>query len=97
MRDVTRADIARLHHSLRDTPYQANLILAIMSKLMNWAELKGYRPDGSNPCRHVERFTEARRERFLSAVELAALGEAIAEAEDKGLTPCGRRGISSTA
>ncbi|MGH6989060.1 MAG: site-specific integrase [Stellaceae bacterium] len=36
------------------------------------------RPDGSNPCRHVEKYPQRRRERFLSAVELARLGDALA-------------------
>jgi integrase len=36
------------------------------------------RPDGSNPCRHVEKFGERKRERMLSPAELARLGEALA-------------------
>lgn len=79
--DVTRADIGRLHHSLRKTYYQANRVLALISKMMNLAEKWGYRPDGSNPCRHVEKYKEAKRERFLSAEELTRLGEVLAEAE----------------
>src|SRR5262249_40377340 len=75
---VTRQDIAKLHHTLRRTPYQANRTLAVLGKMFNLAELWGIRPDGSNPCRHVSKFREARRERMLSAVELAALGDAIA-------------------
>jgi integrase len=43
------------------------------------AERWGMRPEGTNPCRHVKRFRENRRERFLSEVELARLGTAIAE------------------
>jgi integrase len=42
------------------------------------AERWGERPDGSNPCRHVERYPEKKRERFLSADELARLGDALA-------------------
>jgi hypothetical protein len=41
-------------------------VLAVLSKLMNWAERHGYWPDGTNPCRHVERFPERKRGRFLS-------------------------------
>lgn len=79
---VTRSDIARLHQSLRATPYEANRTLALLSKMFNLAELWGLRPDGSNPCRHVKRFPERQRERFLSADELARLGEVLVEAED---------------
>lgn len=78
---LTRADVARLHHDLRATPYQANRVLAAVSKMMNWAEQHGLRPDGSNPCRHIERFPERARERFLSEAELARLGDTLAEAE----------------
>lgn len=76
--DVTRAHVARLHHSLRETPYQANRVLAVLSKMMNLAERWGFRPDGSNPCRHVEKFGEMKRERMLSPEELARLGDALA-------------------
>jgi len=76
--DVIRADVARFHHSRRDTPIEANRALALLSTVFNWAERVGERPDGSNPCRHVERFPQRPRERFLSAGELARLGEALA-------------------
>ena len=79
--EVTRADVLRLHHSLRATPYEANRTLALISKMMNLAEAWGLRTDGTNPCRHVKRYEEKKRERFLSAVELARLGEALSEAE----------------
>ncbi len=75
--DVTRADVARVHHSCREAPYQANRVLAVLSKMFNLAEAWGLRPDGSNPCRHVERNPERGRERLLSAAELARLGDAL--------------------
>jgi len=81
--DIARADIARLHHDLQATPRQANHAVAVLSKLFNWAERHGFRSDGSNPCRHVEKFPEKKRERFLSEAELARLGEALAAAEGR--------------
>jgi integrase len=75
--DVTRADVARLHHDGRGTPYQTNRALAVLSKMFNLAEAWGLRPDGSNPCRHIERFAEAGRERLLSVEELGRIGEAL--------------------
>ncbi len=83
---VNRADIARFHISLRDKLYQANVTLALLSKFFNWTEQHGYRADGSNPCRHVQKYKEQRRERFLSPQELARLGEALAEAETNKTT-----------
>ena len=82
--DIARPEIARFHHASRETPYQANRTLALLSKLFNWAEQNGYRPDGSNPCRHVEKYRERRRERFLSESELARLGDVLAMAEREG-------------
>lgn len=79
--EVTRADISDLHQSLIGTPYEANRVLALLSKAFNLAELWGLRPDGSNPCRHVRKFREFRRERFLSQQELARLGDALRNAE----------------
>jgi integrase len=76
--DVTRQEIARLHHAKRMTPTEANRALALLSVLFTFAERQGERPDGSNPCRHVERFPQRRRERFLSAEELARLGDVLA-------------------
>jgi integrase len=79
--DVTRADIAKFHHENRTAPYQANLMRAMLSKMFNLAEVWGLRPDGSNPCRHVEKFRERKRERMLSPAELARLGDALAAFE----------------
>lgn len=79
--EVSRSDIERLHHYLRDKPYQANRVLALMSALFNWAEKHALRPDGSNPCRHIQRYREQKRERFLSHYELAELGKALAQAD----------------
>jgi integrase len=86
--ELTRQDIAKLHHEFASTPYQANRTLALLSRFFNWAEGHGLRPDGSNPCRHVAKYREGRRERFLSQAELARLGDALREAEsDKSATP----------
>ena len=78
---VTRADISDLHHAMRETPGAANRTLALISKMMNLAEKWGWRPDGSNPCRHVERYPERAMERFLSGDELGRLGAVLFEAE----------------
>ena len=83
--DVSRADVARLHHSMRGTPGGANRTLALLSKMFNLAERWGLRPDGTNPCRHVERYRERKLERFLSDEELARLGKALERAEREKL------------
>jgi len=77
---LSRDDVATMHHRMRGTPRQANQTLAVLSKMLSLAELWGHRPDGSNPCRHIARFEEAKRERFLSDAEVTALGQALADA-----------------
>lgn len=78
---VARADVAKLHHEMRETPRQANQALAVLSKMFRLAEAWGLRPDGSNPSRLVQRYKETKRERFLSDAELARLGATLNEAE----------------
>ncbi len=75
--DVKRHDIDRLHHARRATPTEANRALAVISAMFNIAERWGLRPDGSNPCRHVEKYPQRLRERMLSSAELGRLGDAL--------------------
>jgi len=79
---VARADIARLHDSLRDTPYQANRMLAVLSAFFSWCEKHGHRTEGNHPCRYIEKYREMPRERFLSEAEIYNLGEALKQYEE---------------
>jgi len=79
---VTRQDVISLHHSLKHFPIRANRVLSLLSKAFNLAELWGYRADASNPCRHVQKYAETKRERFLSQEEITRL-MAILDAEEK--------------
>ncbi len=81
---VTRADMTRFHLGMKETPTGANRCLALLSHMFTMAEKWGLRPDYSNPCRHVERFRENRRERFLSEAEMARLGTTLGEIEADG-------------
>ena len=85
--DVQRKDAAELHHSMRATPYQANRMLGVLSKMFVQAEIWGWRPDGSNPCRHIRQYKEHKRERFLSPEEMARLGAVLRAAEDEMPAP----------
>lgn len=53
---VTRADIVELMASMAETPSQANYTRGVLHTAFNLAEVWGWRPEGSNPCRHVKRF-----------------------------------------
>ena len=61
-----------------------NRVLALISKMMTLAELWGYRPDGSNPCRHIQKFPEEARNRYLIRDELKRLGDVLRDRESKG-------------
>ncbi len=82
--EITRNDVARLHAAMGAKPGAANRCLALLSKMFNLAERWGYRPDGTNPTRHVEKFPERKIERFLSEAELARLGAVLDGAEQAG-------------
>ncbi|NKW71908.1 tyrosine-type recombinase/integrase [Rhodobacteraceae bacterium R_SAG10] len=79
--EVVRADIINWHRSLAQIPYRANRGIALLSKAFNLAEAWGWRTDGSNPCRHVKKYKEQARRRYLSQQELSRLGEALSRAE----------------
>jgi integrase len=82
---VTRSSVARLHSSLKATPYQANRVLAIVGAMYAFAAEKHIVPEGFNPVRGVSRFPESHRERFLTVEELVRLGATLRQAETAGL------------
>jgi integrase len=45
----------------------------------------GLRPDGSNPRKHIKKYPEEKRERFLSPAELKRVGEVLREMEQEGI------------
>ncbi|BEQ15402.1 integrase [Desulfoferula mesophila] len=90
IKTISRTDVAQLHHKIgQETPTQANRTLAVLSKMLTLAIRWGLY-EGENPCRHIERFKESKRERYLNQDELARLGAAIHKAE-------GSKQISPTA
>jgi integrase-like protein/Arm domain-containing DNA-binding protein len=80
--EITRADVEKLHRELHRKPSTANLCLAVLSAMFEKAEAWDWRPQHSNPCRHVERYKLNSRERVLIAAEMARLGAAIASDPD---------------
>ncbi len=81
MGEVSRADVSRLHSSMAHTKYEANRTRALISSIWNYAEKRGEAPDGSNPCRHLDRFPEKSRERYLTPDELGRLADALGTVE----------------
>lgn len=77
VKEVTHAQVARLHHTLRETPYQANRTLAMLSKFFSWCEQCGYRDRGTNPAVGVEKFREEKRTRFMDEETIGKIGSSL--------------------
>jgi integrase len=84
---ITSKNVAALHQAHAESPYQANRILQLLRAFLYWAELRGHRAAGPNPCKSVTKFPEHSSERFLTVEELSRLGRALTEAADIGLRP----------
>ena len=82
---ISAFDIGNLHLALRDRPYQANRMLAIIASMYSFAVKRGLLPKGTNPVEGVERYRESSRERYLTIEELNRLGETLRLAETTGL------------
>ncbi len=89
--EVSPADVARLHRSLRPTPYTSNRVLALLGAFFSYAERQGLRPRHTNPAHDVEPYKERSRERFLTPAEVARLGDALTRAELNGVPPAPNR------
>jgi hypothetical protein len=72
---VRRRDIERLHQSLKATPYRANRVLALLSKMFSLAVQWDWRAD--NPCKGIKKFREEKRDRWLKTGELRRLTDAL--------------------
>jgi integrase len=72
---VQSREIQSLHIAFKKTPYQANRLLSLLSKMLSLAAKWGWRTD--NPVKGIERFHEERRERWLSDRELSQLLAAL--------------------
>lgn len=82
---VTKGDVARMHLEFSEKPFLSNRALAVLGSMYTWAGKHGFVEDGFNPTVRVEKYTERKRERFLSSAELEKLGAAIREGETTGL------------
>jgi integrase len=83
---ITSSEIAKMHRQVgQTTPMTANRVVECVSSVYRYATICGLIRRGHNPTSHIEPFREQRRERFLTTGELARLGDAIREAETKGI------------
>jgi site-specific recombinase XerD len=79
-------EIARLHRRIgKERPTVANRVIECLGSIYRYAAMCGFVPKGHNPAAGISAFRETARERFLSAAEMAKLGETLALAETDGL------------
>ncbi|GJD99485.1 tyrosine-type recombinase/integrase [Methylobacterium isbiliense] len=86
--EVTFADVDRLHRRIGEGGHRitANRVLAALSSIYTFAIRRQILPRAFEvPTRHVERFGEEARERYLTTEELQRLGAVLREAETIGL------------
>jgi integrase len=79
--NLTAADVERWFDGLAQSPGSANRAAPVLSAIMKYAEQKGLRTPGSNPCRRLKRYKRRPMERFLSPGELRRVGRRLAEVE----------------
>lgn len=79
--EVGYSEVVRIRDGLKETPYQANRAIALISKFLGLMEAWGIRPMGSNPCHQVQRFKEVHRRRYMTRDELAAISDALKKRE----------------
>jgi len=79
VRDLTRADVARLHAKIGErTPILANRVHEVLRAMLERGRAWGYLPENApNPAEGIERFPENRRERWVTGTELPRLLAAI--------------------
>lgn len=83
--ELTPADIARFHQSLRETPYNANRCLGLLKAMLNKAEQWGEIQPHANPASLIKPFQERKRQRFLTPEEFRRLFASLDELERYGI------------
>jgi integrase len=81
VKSIGKKDIESLHTALKATPYRANRVLALLSKMFTLATQWDLRAD--NPARGVPRFHEDRRERWLSEEEVRRFSTSLDSYSDQ--------------
>ena len=75
--DITRRKVLEWFESLHAKPASANRSLPVLSVILRQAEVYGYRPEDSNPCKDIKRYRRRARERFLSPDEIRRVVEVL--------------------
>ena len=85
VQDVKRPDVAGAMKKMAHKPADANRTFSVMRKMFNLAGVWGYRPDGTNPCRHVPMFPNGKATHLISDEEMGKLFRYLDYLETDGL------------
>jgi integrase len=75
--DLEQDDVAGLHRDMKPTPYLANLMVAVLRRILGVA-VRNWKMRPDNPAAGMTRYPEEKRQRYLSVAELGRLGAALA-------------------
>jgi integrase len=81
LKAIVRRDVEALHGTLKDTPYQANRVLALLSSMFSLAIEEKWTIE--NPAKGVKKFHEEKRENWLSVDQIRRFREALDQYKDQ--------------
>jgi len=85
--DIAAQDVRDRFAAIHATPVSADRSMPVLSVIVTVAEMDGLRPEGSNPCKGIERYRRKNRDRFLSDAEFGRLGRTLHEAAPSPAVP----------
>ena len=81
---VEREQVVAFHAHRIGIPATANRAVTLLSHMYAKAADWGMVPDGTDPCRGIEKYPQKGRERFLTDTEFRRLGEILSKAPSEG-------------
>ncbi|WP_425480280.1 phage integrase central domain-containing protein [Xanthomonas theicola] len=85
VQDVKRPGVAAMMKKVAHKPTDANRTFSVMRRVFNLADVWGYRPDGTNPCRHVPMFLNGKATHLISDEDMGKRFRQIDKIEAEGL------------
>ncbi|CAM4311342.1 tyrosine-type recombinase/integrase [Bordetella muralis] len=85
VQEVKRPDVAAMMKKMAHKPADANRTFSVMRRMFNLAEVWGYRPDGTNPCRHVPMFPNGKATHLISDEDMGKIFRQLDKTDAEGL------------
>lgn len=75
--EIDRQAVRSIHLRLKDTPVSANRVLALLSKMFQFAIVDAEILNGVNPVKGIKRYRETSRSRYLTLEEIPKFWDAL--------------------